>query len=40
MLALALAMALTGLFFLSLILFPMLAHRMLDMALLGPFSWA
>ena len=40
MLAPALAMALSGLFFLSLILFPVLAHWMLAMALSGPFSWA
>ena len=40
MVALALAMALSGLFFLSLIFFPMVAHWMLAMALLGLFSWA
>ena len=40
MVALALAMALSGLFFLSLILFPVQAHWMLAMALSGLFSWA
>ena len=40
MVALALAMALSGLFFLSLILFLVQAHRMLAMALSGLFSWA
>ena len=40
MVALALAMALSGLFFLSLILFPVLVHWMLAMALSGLFSWA
>ena len=40
MVALVLAMALSGLFFLSTILFPVLAHRMLAMALSGVFSWA
>ena len=40
MVALALAMAVSGLFFLSPILFPMLAHWMLAMALSGLFSWA
>ena len=39
MVALALAMALSGLFFLSLILFPVLVHWMLAIALLGLFSW-
>ena len=38
MVALALAMALSGLFFLSLILFPVQAHWMLAMALSGFFS--
>ena len=40
MVALALAMALSGLFFLSLILFLVQAHWMLAMALSGLFSWA
>ena len=40
MVALALAMALSGLFFLSLILFLVLAQWMLAMALSGVFSWA
>ena len=40
MVAVALAMALSGLFFLSLILFPVQAHWMLAMALSGLFSWA
>ena len=38
MVALALAMALSEVFFLSLILFPVLAHCMLSMALSGFFS--
>ena len=37
MVALALAMAMSGLFFLSWILFPVLAHWMLAMATLGLF---
>ena len=40
MVALALAMALLGLFFLKLILFPVQAHWMLAMALSGLFSCA
>ena len=40
MVALALAMALSGLFFFNLILFPVQAHWMLAMALWGLFSWA
>ena len=40
MVALALAMAPSGLFFLSLILFPVQAHWMLAMTLSGLFSWA
>ena len=40
MVALALDTALSRLFFLSLILFPVLAHWMLAMALLRLFSWA
>ena len=40
MVALMLAMALSGFFFLSLILFLVPAHWMLAMALLGLFSWA
>ena len=40
MVTLALAMALSRLFFMSLILFPVLAHWMLAMALSGLFSWA
>ena len=40
MVALASAMAPPGLFFLSVILFPVLPHWMLAMALSGVFSWA
>ena len=40
MVALVLAMALSGLFFLSLILFLVQAQWMLAMALSGFFSWA
>ena len=40
MVALAIALALSELFFLSLILFPVLAHWMLAMALSGLFSKA